>query len=226
MRLLPAHPLAAPLAQPLLLRVARVVSLALAAALCGPLTGPAVAQAQAALPGAAPSAPSTGSRSAGSLLERSDRNFLIEAARAGHLQREAGQMALGTSAHTQVKGFAQQQVDDQAKLAAALATLALAKGVSLPAVPSLMQRGRLRVLAGARGEAFDRRYAGEVAVKAQRGMLDLFEKAARRSRDADIQGWAQQSVPGLKHQLEMARSMQSAVEAAARASAARAASGR
>ena len=65
-------------------------------------------------------------------LARADAAFLKQAARNGLAEVEGSKLAVGKASNTQVKGFAQQMVDDHGKAHEELKALAATKGVELP----------------------------------------------------------------------------------------------
>jgi putative membrane protein len=135
---------------------------------------------------------------------RGDIAFLEDAARAGLAEIQGGKLAVDKAVNTQVRGYAQQMVDDHTKAHEALAALAAKKGVTLPAEPTLAQKARLDLLASADGAAFDRRYADTLGVDAHRDTLRMFQKAATVAADGDIKAWAGKMLPTLQHHLQMA----------------------
>ncbi|MFL6665496.1 MAG: DUF4142 domain-containing protein [Rhizobacter sp.] len=142
-------------------------------------------------------------------LASGDAAFLKQAAQAGLAEVEGSKLAVDKAVNTQVKGFAQQMVDDHMKAHDALRKLASSKGVELPAEPSVAQKAKLRLLSSSDGAAFDRRYADSIGVGAHEDTVRLFQKAASGASDADVKAWAATTLPTLQHHLEMAREMKS-----------------
>ena len=159
----------------------------------------------------APSAPSTAA-SAAAKLRPADANFLKQAAEAGLMEVEAGKLAVDKGVNTQVKGFAQQMIDDHTRMHAELRTLAGSKGVRLPIEPSLMQRGRIKLLSAADGGSFDRKFADAIGIKAHESALKLFQKAATGASDPEVKAFAEKGVPALQHHLEMSRELKGVVD--------------
>jgi len=145
-------------------------------------------------------------------MARGDLEFLQNAAAAGHMVVESGKIALAKAVNTQVRGFAQQMIDDHTRVNSELATLALSKGVDLPGEPSLAQTAKIKLLAARDGAGFDRRYADTFGVGAHRDALHLFQKAATAAADPDIKAFAAKALPTLEHHFDMAREMKSVVD--------------
>src|SRR5690606_16921478 len=94
-----------------------------------------------------------------SQLSRADEGFISQAAQNGHAEVEASKMALEKASDPKVKEFAKHMVEDHTKANEELRSLASSKGVELPDGPSLLQKGKSKLmLSTADGEDFDRRY--------------------------------------------------------------------
>jgi putative membrane protein len=140
-----------------------------------------------------------------------DAAFMKKAAEGGMAEIEAGKLASTKGTNTQVKGFAQQMVDDHTKAADELKALAASKNVKLPTEPTMAQRAKLKMLESSDGENFDKRYAESFGVKAHEDMMALFEKEGRKAKDNDVKAWAEKTLPTVQHHLEMARDMDKSV---------------
>jgi putative membrane protein len=140
-----------------------------------------------------------------------DEAFLKQAAENGHTEVEGSQLALKKATNGKVKAFAQKMVDDHTKANQELVALASAKGVKVPAEPSMMQKGKLKLLGTADGASFDEKYADQIGVQAHEETVALFQKAADGAKDADVKAWATKTLPKLKMHLDMARTLKSEV---------------
>lgn len=160
-------------------------------------------------PGGAATAASVPAAAAdrGSKLLRSDAGFLRQAAQSGHAEVESGKLALSKAVNTQVKGFAQQMIDDHTKAHQELEALAKAKGVALPSGPSLVQKAKLKMLSAADGTGFDRRYADSMGVAAHEDTLKLFRKAAADAADPEVKAFAAKTLPTLEQHLKAAKEL-------------------
>ena len=145
-------------------------------------------------------------------LAHSDSSFLNSAAQGGLAEVQSSKLALSKGVNTQVKGFAQQMVDDHEKASKELQALAAAKGVKLPDTPSLAQRARIKLLSARDGAGFDRQYASSMGVTAHEDTVRLFQKAARDAKDADVKAFAAKALPTLEHHLQMARDLKATVD--------------
>ena len=145
-------------------------------------------------------------------LARSDAEFLIKAAEAGRSEVVAGKIAIAKAVNTQVRGFAQQMVDEHTRSNDELSALAAAKGLDVPGEPSLAQGAKIKLLSSRDGAGFDRSYAQTFGVRAHREALNLFQKAADHASDADIKAFAAKALPMLAHHFDMAREMKAVVD--------------
>lgn len=152
---------------------------------------------------------SSGDRSAAkqAKLARADTAFMKQAAENNHAEIASSQLATQKATDPAVKAFAQQMVADHGKTGQELAALASAKGVELPDGPSMMQKAKLKLLEGADGADFDRRYSETMGLAAHRDTVKLFQKASADARDAEVKAFATKTLPALQHHLEMAQKL-------------------
>lgn len=186
-------------------RWGRIAFAAAAIGLIATLQAP-VASAQAVVPGA--------SAAPASKLTHKDSAFLKQAAENGHAEVEGSKLAVQKSGSADVKAFAQQMVDDHTKAGDELAALASSKGLDVSKDPSVIQKGKLKVLGARDGASFDRHYAESVGVEAHKDTVKLFEKAAKNSDDADVKAFAAKTLPTLQHHLQAAETLQGTTRAA------------
>lgn len=147
-----------------------------------------------------------------------DVSFMKDAAQAGHYEVQAAKIALARSSNPRIADFARMMITDHEQLSQELSALARARDVELPADPSLMQRGKLTLLKGKEGEAFDADYAEQAAVKAHEDTIKLFEDYLKKGKDKEVMGFAQDALPLLRKHLQhahtLADSMKTAMAAA------------
>src|SRR6202035_3919073 len=91
-------------------------------------------------------------------LETFDRKFLIDAARGGMLEVQAGQLAVERAASPDVKAFGQRMVDDHGKANERLKQVATQYGVALPSDLTKSQKATLDRLSKLSGPEFDKAY--------------------------------------------------------------------
>ena len=138
---------------------------------------------------------------------RSDSSFLKEAAHAGAAEIEASKLAQTKAKNADVKAFADSMVADHTKVADELKALAATKKVKLPEGPSVKQKAEIKLIDAGDNDKFDERYANHFGIKAHQATIELFEKASLEAKDPEIKAWAQKTLPGLRHHLEMAHAL-------------------
>lgn len=140
-------------------------------------------------------------------VDRADRDFMEKAAHSGFAEVESSKLAIEKATSPEIKTFAEQMVKDHTQTNEELAALAQARGVKLPDGPSMVQKGKMKLLSTADGSDFDRRYAESMGIEAHRDTIDLFEKASRNAKDPEIKAFATGKLPALRHHLEMAQQL-------------------
>lgn len=140
-------------------------------------------------------------------LARSDASFMKLAAENGNAEVEAGKLAQTKAKRPEVKALADQMVTDHTKVGDELKQLAASKKVDLPTEPSVMQKGKLKMINTGSDDKFDDRYAREFGVKAHEDTIKLFQTATKEAKDADVKAFAQKTLPSLQSHLEMARKL-------------------
>lgn len=138
---------------------------------------------------------------------RSDASFMKEAAHAGAAEIEASKLAATKAKSADVKSFADTMVADHTKVADELKALAATKNVKLPDGPSVKQKAEIKLIDAGDNDKFDERYAKSFGVKAHEDTIKLFEDAAKNAKDPEVKAWAEKTLPGLRHHLEMAQAL-------------------
>ena len=147
---------------------------------------------------------------AGQAHARSDKSFMKEAAHAGAAEIEASKLAQTKAKSADVKTFADSMVTDHTKVADELKALAATKNVKLPDGPSVKQKAEIKLIDAGDNDKFDARYAKTFGVKAHQDTIKLFEDAAKNAKDPEVKAWADKTLPGLRHHLEMAQALSAA----------------
>ncbi|HVL57959.1 MAG TPA: DUF4142 domain-containing protein [Burkholderiaceae bacterium] len=199
----------------------RMIAIAVAAAFA---SGAALAQTTAA-PGspaparsatapAVPAAPAA-SREAdkGADVARADRKFVTEAAASGMAEVQLSKLAMERAANPQVREFAQRMVEDHTKANQELMQIASAKGLELPTELQRGDRRTLDKLTKAEGADFDRQFI-DWQVDEHQSAIKQFEREAKDGKDPQLQQFAQKHLPALKEHLQMAKQLDSQLQAA------------
>jgi putative membrane protein len=143
---------------------------------------------------------------------RSDASFMKSAAHAGAAEIEASKLAQTKARTADVKAFADTMVTDHTKVADELKALAATKNVTLPDGPSVAQKAEIKLIDAGDNDKFDERYAKHFGVKAHQDTIKLFQQAAKEAKDPEVKAWAQKTLPGLRHHLEMAQALGAAAK--------------
>ena len=130
-----------------------------------------------------------------------DRDFALEAARAGQKEVQLGNLAASQAGAPPVRDFAQQMVADHSAANDELKTLASAAGLTLPAVEPASS------LADLTGAQFDQAYVAEMVSDHQKAVA-LFEKEANQGTHKALRDFATAQLPTLSHHLQMAQELQ------------------
>ena len=161
--------------------------------------------------GAAGTTPRSDTRAAPAAGEtkpaHADTGFMDQAAQNGHAEIEAARLALQKGQSDAVKTFAQHMIDDHTAAAQELQALATSKNHKLPEGPSLLQKGKLKMLGTHDGAKFDRSYIESMGVQADQRTIELFEKGASKAKDGDVKAYAEKTLPTLRKHLEMAQQL-------------------
>ncbi|MDQ5849940.1 MAG: DUF4142 domain-containing protein, partial [Pseudomonadota bacterium] len=95
-------------------------------------------------------------------------------------------------------------VDEHRRQFGELQKLARARGIELPKDPGEKRLQGARKLEAAAAEEFDRLYLEQLVGNHQK-VLKLAQTAAKRAQDPDLKAAAQELVPQIRNQLEMAQ---------------------
>lgn len=142
--------------------------------------------------------------------ERADEktaDFVVNAADAGMLEVQLGQLAVSNGTSPQVKQFGQMMIDDHGKVNDELKNAASSKNISVPGALSEKSQKVYNDLAAKSGAEFDKEYIDQM-VKDHKDAIDLFKKQADDGKDSTFAQWAQEKLPSLQHHLDLAKSAQ------------------
>jgi putative membrane protein len=171
--------------------------------------GTAVAQAggQDATQGAAAPRTDAGSQQ---MMSSADKAFAMKAAQDGMAEVQLGKLAADKATNPDVKAFGQQMVDDHTKANDQLKQLAQQENMTVPASIDAKDQSKYEKLTKLSGAEFDKEYVKNM-VKDHEMDVKLFQKEADNGKDANIKGFAAQTLPVLQGHLEKIKSIQSKV---------------
>ncbi len=145
-------------------------------------------------------------------LSAGDQAFFIKAAQGGATEITASKSAEAKAASPEVKTFASTMIKDHTAVADELKSLAEKKGINLPSQPSTAQQVKIDALSKLTAHGFDQRYASDIGVAEHEATVALFEKTAVDAKDPDVKAFAAKTLPGLKHHLEMAKTLKASTD--------------
>lgn len=135
-----------------------------------------------------------------------DLAFMNDAGPGGVAEVQLGRLAVERADSAEVKQFAQQMIVDHSKAGEKLEKLAQQKKVTLP--PEILPQAKQtkEKLAKLKGAEFDRAYV-KAMVEMHEKDVAAFEAVAKTATDADVKAFAAETVPTLKHHLQMIRDL-------------------
>ena len=133
-----------------------------------------------------------------------DVQFLRDIAEANLAEIAAGKLAAGKAQSPEVRNYGQHMVDEHTRAHKEAATLARARGLSLPEGPSGQRQGAARKLEDLSGADFDRAYMAQM-VKDHGDTLQLLEKTAAQAQGKDLREFAQAAMAHVRKHLEAAQ---------------------
>lgn len=139
-------------------------------------------------------------------MAASSNSFVDDAAEGGITEVEAGKLALEKSSSADVKAFAQHMVTDHTKANQELMTLAKKLDIEVPDDAALTDKAKKAILE-MRDESFDKAYANN-QVAAHEKTVELFQKEAASSDNAELKAFATKTLPTLEAHLKMAKELQ------------------
>jgi putative membrane protein len=152
-------------------------------------------------------APKTPDRSTtATAADNSPDNFLKKAAMGDITEVRLGEMAKSRASSPEVKQFAQQMIDDHSKHLDQVKQVAAKKNVTLPSTMDPQEQGDVDKLEKMTGSEFDLAYVKNMVEDHTRDVSE-YEQQAKAQQDSDVKSLAEQTLPALRHHLQMARDM-------------------
>ncbi|WP_339096128.1 DUF4142 domain-containing protein [Deinococcus sp. VB343] len=145
------------------------------------------------------------------VVTTTDTCFAQQAAMSDLFEIRSSELALSRSSNDAVKRFAQTIISDHKEASGKLKTRAGALNITLPTDVDAPKLADLQALQVKKGEAFDRAYAA-IQVNAHVDAVNLFTNYAAKGQNPDLKAHATETLLHLKHHLEMARELLSAVK--------------
>ena len=144
-------------------------------------------------------------------ISKSDSEFIMDAAEGGLMEVKLGELAQKNASNADVKKFGEMMVTDHSKTNKQLVSLAEKKNIKIPDNLSSKDMKKYNDRAGDKNADFDKEYMSMMVDDHTKDVSD-FEKEADKGDDADIKSFAQNTLPVLRHHLEMAKTTKDAVK--------------
>lgn len=150
-------------------------------------------------------ATASGTSGASAKVASGDQKMMRDIAHANISEIAAGKLALEKSQSDDVKSFAQKMIDDHTKAQQELQTLADSKGVKLPTEPDAKHKALTKVMAGLKGEAFDKRYLKQGGLNDHENTHKLLTRVQDKAKDADLKAYAAKTITTVDQHLTLAQ---------------------
>ncbi|MFC6592669.1 DUF4142 domain-containing protein [Deinococcus lacus] len=151
-------------------------------------------------------APAVACGLAAAAVTAADTCFAQQVAMSDMFEIRSSELALQRSSNDAVKAFAQQIIKDHTEASAKLKAKASSLNISLPAGLDAAKVADMQALQVKQGMPFDRAYAA-VQVNAHVDAINLFESYLAKGSNAELKAHAQETLPHLRHHLEMAHQL-------------------
>lgn len=135
-------------------------------------------------------------------------DFITDAAKGNLGEVKVGQLAEQKGASEGVKSYGRMLAKDHGDANTKVQALAKAKGVTMPTEPKPEAKATYDKLAKLNGAAFDKEFAKAMVDDHKKDIAE-YEKQAGMKDDAQVAKYAADTLPTLKHHLEMAQSLDS-----------------
>jgi len=144
-------------------------------------------------------------------VDNESSNFAVKAADAGMAEVKLGEVAQQNASSPRVKAFGQMMVQDHSKANQELKSLASAKNVTLPDSVGEDHSKHIQDLSKKTGKDFDKDYI-DMMVDGHQDVIDMFDKASKDLKDADLKAFATNTLPTLRAHLDSAKAVQESLK--------------
>src|SRR5450759_355133 len=127
-------------------------------------------------------------------VSMADKDFILAAAQGGMTEVKLGELAAQKGTRADVKEFGQMMVKDHSAINDDLKALAAQKGVALPDSLDAKHQGMVYKMAALTGSEFDAAYVADMR-KDHKMDAKEFKAESAKTKDADIKGFVDKSIP-------------------------------
>lgn len=136
-------------------------------------------------------------------VSTADQQFAVDAANAGMTEVQAGQLAQQKGTWKDIKDYGAMMVRDHTAAADKLKAIAASKNITLPSAISPEMQKNIDDLQKKEGKDFDKAYL-DLMVSDHKKVISAFEDESKNGSDADIRGFADNTLHTLRHHLDEA----------------------
>jgi putative membrane protein len=140
-------------------------------------------------------------------LSAADVAFVTTAAGNDMYEIEVSRLAMNRAGNAQVKNFAQMLITHHTASSGQLMTIVRAKGMTPPAALPADKQAKIAALSRLQGAEFDREYIRVSGIQDHQTAITIFEQASRSLTDADLRGFATNTLPVLRQHLQGAQNI-------------------
>jgi predicted outer membrane protein len=144
--------------------------------------------------------------SAATTVSTPDQDFMLAAAQGGMTEVKLGELAAQKGMRDNVREFGQRMVKDHTAINDDLKALAAQKGVTLPDSLDAKHQAMVDKMAVLTGSEFDDSYIAGM-IKAHQKDAKAFKAESAQTKDGDIKGFLNKSIPVVEEHLKMITAM-------------------
>lgn len=134
-------------------------------------------------------------------LSKADSSFVMEAAKGGLMEVQAGQLAQQNAQSQRVKDFGSMMVTDHSKANDELKSYASSHGINLPDSLPKDEKKHLDAMRNMKGTAFDKHYVSMMVDDHEKDVAK-FKKESTGANDAQLKTWITNTLPVLQKHLD------------------------
>lgn len=140
-----------------------------------------------------------------------DRDFLMEAAKGGMMEVEAGKLAAANASSAEVKAFGKMMVEDHSKANAELKGVASQINATVPATLDADAQKHIDDMKKMKGKEFDKHYV-DMMVDDHDKDVSKFEDESKNAKNDAVKAFAAKTLPVLQKHQERIKSIKASMK--------------
>jgi putative membrane protein len=145
------------------------------------------------------------------VVDEESSSFLVKAVDGGMTEVRSGELGQNKARSQRVKDFSAMMVHDHSAANDKVTSLAAQKNIILPTAAGDENQKKIDRLGKKNGNSFDRDFM-DAMVKDHETTIEMFENAMKNTRDADVNWFADKSLPTLRMHLDSAKNVGSSLK--------------